>query len=143
MRAFLQPLREAGREQARPSPLGLRREDRYLMLGEPDVPAAPGDRVVWRESGYEVRTAHPIYLGERAVPLVGSAGPLGQGGDMSGRTGTDPGGADRPPQWEGYPGSTCLERDGADVPLRAGGRSIPAGVHWGPAGLSRLSGGAI
>ena len=36
-----------------------------LMLGEPDVPAAPGDRVVWRESGYEVRTAHPIYLGER------------------------------------------------------------------------------
>ena len=45
--------------------LGLRREDRYLMLGEPDVPAAPGDRVVWRESGYEVRTAHPIYLGER------------------------------------------------------------------------------
>ena len=65
VRAFLQPLREAGREQARPSPLGLRREDRYLMLGEPDVPAAPGDRVVWRESGYEVRTAHPIYLGER------------------------------------------------------------------------------
>ena len=57
VRAFLQPLREAGREQARPSPLGLRREDRYLMLGEPDVPAAPGDRVVWRES--------PIYLGER------------------------------------------------------------------------------
>ena len=54
VRAFLQPLREA-----------LRREDRYLMLGEPDVPAAPGDRVVWRESGYEVRTAHPIYLGER------------------------------------------------------------------------------
>ena len=46
VRAFLQPLREAGREQARPSPLGLRREDRYLMLGEPDVPAAPGDRVV-------------------------------------------------------------------------------------------------
>ena len=43
VRAFLQPLREAGREQARPSPLGLRREDRYLMLGEPDVPAAPGD----------------------------------------------------------------------------------------------------
>lgn len=65
VRAFFQPLREAGREQARPSPLGLRREDRYLMLGEPDVPAAPGDRVVWRESGYEVRTAHPIYLGER------------------------------------------------------------------------------
>ena len=28
VRAFLQPLREAGREQARPSPLGLRREDR-------------------------------------------------------------------------------------------------------------------
>ena len=54
---------EAGREVR--GFLGLRREDRYLMLGEPDVPAAPGDRVVWRESGYEVRTAHPIYLGER------------------------------------------------------------------------------
>ena len=73
VRAFLQPLREAGREQARPSPLGLRREDRYLMLGEPDVPAAPGDRVVWRESGYEVRTAHPIYLGERLSPASSSA----------------------------------------------------------------------
>ena len=64
-RAFVQPLAERREDQRVPSPLGLRREDRYLMLGEPDVPAAPGDRVVWRESGYEVRTAHPIYLGER------------------------------------------------------------------------------
>lgn len=32
---------------------------------------------------------------------------------------------------------------GADVPLRAGGRSIPAGVPLGPGRLSRLSGGAI
>ena len=64
-RAFVQPVLDRGTEQREPSPLGLRREDRYLMLGEPDVPAAPGDRVVWRESGYEVRTAHPIYLGER------------------------------------------------------------------------------
>ena len=63
--ALVRPLLDRGEEQDSPSPLGLRREDRYLMLGEPDVPAAPGDRVVWRESGYEVRTAHPIYLGER------------------------------------------------------------------------------
>ena len=38
---------------------------------------------------------------------------------------------------------TCLERDGADVPRRAGGRSIPAGVPLGPGRFSRLSGGAI
>ena len=54
------------------------------MLGEPDVPAAPGDRVVWRESGYEVRTAHPIYLGERLSHWWAVLAPLGQGGDMSG-----------------------------------------------------------
>ncbi len=84
VRAFLQPLREAGREQARPSPLGLRREDRYLMLGEPDVPAAPGDRVVWRESGYEVRTAHPIYLGSGLSHWWAVLAPWGKGGDMSG-----------------------------------------------------------
>ena len=39
-------------------------------------PGGPGDRVVWRESGYEVRTAHPIYLG-RGCPTGGQCWPPG------------------------------------------------------------------
>lgn len=60
-RAFLQPIREAGREQQVPGPLGLRREDRFLYLG------APADWVEWNGAAYTVQSAHPVYLGRTAL----------------------------------------------------------------------------
>lgn len=60
VRAFLQPLREAGREQARPSPLGLRREDRFLYLGPPDIPLKDGGQVAWRGGRYDIQAAHLV-----------------------------------------------------------------------------------
>lgn len=71
VRAFLQPLREAGREQARPSPLGLRREDRFLYLGppQPALEGGTGDWVEWAGRGYEVVSAHPVFVGETVSHL--------------------------------------------------------------------------
>ena len=61
VRAFLQPLLEKGLEQTVPSPLGMRREDRLLYLGPPDVPLTPRQSgVVWQDRRYEVQNAHPI-----------------------------------------------------------------------------------
>lgn len=42
VRAFLQPVREKGAEQEVPSPLGLRREDRFLYLGPVGMPLTAG-----------------------------------------------------------------------------------------------------
>ena len=66
-RAFLQPIRETGREQQVPGPLGLRREDRFLYLGAPDRPLAPADWVEWNGAAYTVQSAHPVYLGRTAL----------------------------------------------------------------------------
>ena len=66
-RAFLQPIRETGREQQVPSPLGLRREDRFLYLGAPEYPMEPGDWVEWNGGAFEVQAAHPVYLGRTAL----------------------------------------------------------------------------
>lgn len=63
VRAFIQPIREEGKAQSLPSPLGIRREDRFLLLGEPDSPVAQGDRAVWNGGDYRVQSAHPIYAG--------------------------------------------------------------------------------
>ena len=60
VRAFLQPLREAGREQARPSPLGLRREDQFLYLGPGEIPLEEGGRVRWDGADYVAQAAHSI-----------------------------------------------------------------------------------
>ena len=49
-RAFVQPVLDRGTEQREPSPLGLRREDRYLMLGEP----------AWRGGRYDIQAAHLV-----------------------------------------------------------------------------------
>lgn len=63
VRALLQPLREKG-EQTVPSPLGLRREDRFLYMGPPDVPLTPRKtQVAWLGQRYEVQTAHPVTAG--------------------------------------------------------------------------------
>ena len=62
-RAFLQPVRSSGQEQQLPGPLGLRREDRFLYLGNAQLPLSPGDWLEWEGRGFEVQSTHPIYLG--------------------------------------------------------------------------------
>ncbi|WP_276856882.1 hypothetical protein [Intestinimonas timonensis] len=65
-RAFLQPIldRREDWKQRRPSPLGLARKDRFLYLGEPDLPLSMGDRVTCLGVDYEVQAAQPILVGE-------------------------------------------------------------------------------
>ena len=65
--AFVQPVLDRGTEQREPSPLGLRREDRFLYLGAPDRPLAPADWVEWNGAAYTVQSAHPVYLGRTAL----------------------------------------------------------------------------
>jgi hypothetical protein len=60
LRAFLQPVLDKG-EGERPSPLGLRREDRYLYLGPAEEPLTVGETLVeWQGRQYEVSSAHPV-----------------------------------------------------------------------------------
>lgn len=65
-RAFLQPIldRREDWKQRRPSPLGLTRRDRFLYLGEPDLPLGMGDKVTCLGVDYEVQAAQPIRVGE-------------------------------------------------------------------------------
>lgn len=62
-RAFLQSVRDKGEDQSVPTPLGLRREDRFLYLGPPDVPLCDGGRVEWQGRRYVVQSAHPVGAG--------------------------------------------------------------------------------
>ena len=65
VRAFLQAVREKGEEQRGPSPLGLRREDRLLYLGPPDVALTARESLVeWAGRTFEVQNAHPVGTGE-------------------------------------------------------------------------------
>ena len=68
-RAFVQPIRESGQEQLVPSPLGLRREDRFLYLGTPEHLLKPGDWLECEGGAYEVCSAHPIPLGSAVLYL--------------------------------------------------------------------------
>ena len=65
-RAFLQPIldRREDWKQRRPSPLGLARKDRFLYLGEPDLPLSMGDKVTCLGVDYEVQAAQAIRVGE-------------------------------------------------------------------------------
>ena len=64
-RAFLQPVLEKGAEQSVPSPLGRRREDRFLYLGPADIPLTEGlSPVAWQGQEYEVQSAHPVGAGK-------------------------------------------------------------------------------
>lgn len=66
-RAFVRPIvsKQEGRQHM-PTPLGLRGEDRFLYLGEPQVEVSAGaDRVVWQDRKFEVLSAQPIYVGEQ------------------------------------------------------------------------------
>lgn len=61
LRAMLQPVLERAGEQKVPSPLGMRREDRFLYLGPKEVALQAGEsRVVCQGMVYEVQTAHPV-----------------------------------------------------------------------------------
>lgn len=63
-KAFLQPVLEKGEGQECPSPLGLRREDRFLYLGPADAPLQAGiSRVKWNGQEYEVQSTHPVGVG--------------------------------------------------------------------------------
>lgn len=70
VRAFLQPLREAGREQARPSPLGLRREDRKQYIIKPYNPCG-SKRFLYAISLFPPPFPPPIDLvpSNKAIPL--------------------------------------------------------------------------
>lgn len=61
VRAFLQPVLERGQEQSVPTPLGLRREDRFLYLGPAELELTAGESwVCWNGQDYEVQSAHPV-----------------------------------------------------------------------------------
>ena len=66
-KAFLQPLRETRSEQQIPSPLGLRREDRFLYLGSPEYVLSPKDWIEWNDRAYDVWSTHPIYMEQGAL----------------------------------------------------------------------------
>ena len=66
-RAFLQPIRETGQEQQVPSPLGFRREDRFLYLGAPDCPLGQEDWVEWNGAGFTVWSTHPVHVGQTVL----------------------------------------------------------------------------
>ena len=67
----MQPVRDQGTPQRLPSPLGLRREDRFLYLGppQPALEGGTGDWVEWAGRGYEVVSAHPVFVGETVSHL--------------------------------------------------------------------------
>ena len=58
--AFLQPVLRQGEDQQVPSPLGLRREDRFLYLGPVQVPLQDGAQVEWQKNRYTVESAHLV-----------------------------------------------------------------------------------
>ena len=61
VRAFLQPVLDKNQAQSVPSPLGLRREDRFLYLGPTHVPLTAFESLVtWQGQVYEVQSAHPV-----------------------------------------------------------------------------------
>lgn len=65
VKAFLQPIREQ-KPQYLPTEVGIRRQDRFLYLGLPEVPlsARDGTWLNWNGQRYEVETAHAICVGD-------------------------------------------------------------------------------
>lgn len=65
-RAFLQPITNKQKQEMQhlPTPLGVRREDRFLYLGQPQVEVTAGEsQVSWNGQKFDVQSAHPIYVG--------------------------------------------------------------------------------
>lgn len=60
-KVFLQPVLEQGKEQTVPSPLGMKRQDRFLYLGPANTPLTPRvSRVDWAGQSFEVQAAQPV-----------------------------------------------------------------------------------
>ena len=70
-RAFLQPVLEKGTDffQRQPTALGLVRQDRWICLGGPEIALDElGDGyIAWGDLTFTVRSAQPVYLGEKLV----------------------------------------------------------------------------
>ena len=63
VRAFLQPILEK-QPQLEPSPLGARREERWLYLGPPENALTAGETVaVWNGRKFSVETARQVWAG--------------------------------------------------------------------------------
>lgn len=63
-RAFLQPILEKNQDQLVPTPLGGRREERFLYLGCPEVPLAAGESLVdWAGRSFGVWSARQVFAG--------------------------------------------------------------------------------
>ena len=61
LNAFLQPVLDQGKEQTVPSPLGMKRQDRFLYLGPASRPLTPRlSRVTWAGQNFEVQAAQPV-----------------------------------------------------------------------------------
>ena len=61
LRAMVQPVLERTGEQQVPSPLGMRREDRFLYLGPKEAALQAGEsQVVCQDGAYEVQSAHLV-----------------------------------------------------------------------------------
>lgn len=68
VRAFLQAVtrQREDEQQYLPTPLGLRREDRFLYLGPPEPELQAGqDQVSWLGQEFVIQTAQPIYVGRQ------------------------------------------------------------------------------
>lgn len=66
-KAILQPLREKGVEQEVPAAVGLCRGDRFLYIGQAELTLEAGTdmRVLWNGQGYRIRSAQPVFVGEK------------------------------------------------------------------------------
>lgn len=82
VRAMIQPIRAERREEEQmlPTPMGRRREDRSLYLGQADVPVEAGEVVRWRGTRFAVQTAQPIYLGQALSHWWAVLVPMGEEG---------------------------------------------------------------
>lgn len=64
--ALIQPIADKSGPQLLPSPLGGRREDRFLYLGEPGLPleAGKGGWVECAWGRFSIQSAHPVRVGD-------------------------------------------------------------------------------
>lgn len=64
VRTFLQPILDR-KEQFVPSPLGARREERWLYLGPPEPSVAAGETIVfWGTREFTVDSARQVWAGD-------------------------------------------------------------------------------